>query len=47
VSAEWSSAPCTAAEVELIVHLGPLDMEGNLGWRRGSIWTTNGNKNTE
>ncbi len=30
VSAEWSSAPCTAAEVELIVHLGLLDMEGDL-----------------
>ncbi len=32
VSEEWSSAPCTAAEVELelIVHLGLLDMEGDL-----------------
>ncbi len=28
VSVEWSSAPCTAAE--LIVHLGLLDLEGNL-----------------
>ncbi len=30
VSAEWSSASCTAAEGELIVHLGLLDMEGDL-----------------
>ncbi len=30
VSAEWSSAPCTVAEGELIVHLGLLDMEGDL-----------------
>ncbi len=30
VSAEWSSAPCTVAEGELILHLGLLDMEGDL-----------------
>ncbi len=30
VSVEWSSASCTAAEGELIVHLGLLDMEGDL-----------------
>ncbi len=30
VSAEWSSASCTAAEGELIVHLGLLDMGGDL-----------------
>ncbi len=30
VSAEWSSAPCTVAEGELIVHLGLLDVEGDL-----------------
>ncbi len=30
VSAEWSSAPCTAAEGELIIQLGLLDFEGNL-----------------
>lgn len=29
-SAEWSSAHCTAADVELIVHLGLLDFEGHL-----------------
>ncbi len=29
-SAEWSSAPCTATEGELIVHLGLLDLEGDL-----------------
>ncbi len=29
VSAEWSSAPCTVAEGELIIHLGLLDMEGD------------------
>ncbi len=30
VSAEWSSAPCTAAEGELLIHLGLLDMERDL-----------------
>ncbi len=30
VSADWSSAPCIAAEGERIVHLGLLDMEGDL-----------------
>ncbi len=30
VSPEWSSAPCTVAEGELILHLGLLDMEGDL-----------------
>ncbi len=30
VSAEWSSAPCTAAEGELLIHLGLLDMEWDL-----------------
>ncbi len=30
VSAEWSSAPCTTAEMELIIHLGLLDMEEDL-----------------
>ncbi len=30
VSAEWSSAPCTAAEGELLIDLGLLDMERDL-----------------
>ncbi len=30
VSAEWSSAPCTVVQGELILHLGLLDMEGDL-----------------
>ncbi len=30
VSAEWTSTPCTAAEGELIVHLGLLYLEGDL-----------------
>ncbi len=30
VSAEWSSAPCTTAEMELIIHLRLLDMEEDL-----------------
>ncbi len=30
VSMEWSSAPCTMAEGDLIIHLGLLDMEGDL-----------------
>ncbi len=30
VSMEWSSAPCTTAEGELIIHLGLLDLEEDL-----------------